>query len=71
MFRWCSHDKLNMNNDKTYKQTKDRNQPMQLDSLKVTSKSTITPTHKVGGRSQKGFVLWLCIFLQKSDSQYL
>jgi len=52
----------NINHDNTYKQTEGRNQPMQLDLSKVLSRSTLTPTPKVGGRSRKGFVCWLCIF---------
>jgi len=43
-----------MNHDTTYKQTEGRIQPMQLDLLKVSSRSTSTPTPKVGGRNQKG-----------------
>ena len=43
-----------MNHDNTYKQTEGQIQPMQLDLLKVSSRSSFTPTPKVGGRSQKG-----------------
>jgi len=50
-------DKQNINRDNTYKQTEGQNQPIQLDLSKVLSRSTITPTPKVGGQSQKGFVL--------------
>jgi len=50
-----------MNRDNTYKQIEGRNQVMQFDSLKVLLRSTLTPTSKVGGRSQKGFVLNLCV----------
>ena len=35
-----------MNHDNTYKEIEGRNQPMQLDLLKVSSRSTSTPTAK-------------------------
>jgi hypothetical protein len=47
-----------------YKQTEGRNQPMQLDLLKVSSRSTSTPTPKVGGRSQKG-LYFDCVYSYK------
>ena len=53
-----------MNHDNTYKQTEGRIQPMQLDLLKVSSRSTSTPTPKVGGRSQKG-LYYDCVYFYK------
>ena len=53
-----------MNHDNTYKQTEGRNQPMQLDLLKVSSRSTSTPTPKVGGQSQKG-LYYDCVYFYK------
>jgi len=53
-----------MNHDNTHKQTEGRNQLMQLDLLKVLSRYTLTPTPKIDGRSQKGFVL-NCIYSYK------
>ena len=47
-----------MNSDNTCKQTDGQNQPMQLDLLKVLSRSTLTPTPKVCGRSRKG-LYWI------------
>ena len=46
-----------MNHDNTYKQNEGRNQRMQLDLSKVSSRSTITPTPKVCGLSKKGSVM--------------
>jgi len=53
-----------MNHDNTYKQNKGRIQPMQLDLLKVSSRSTSTPIPKVGGRSQKG-LYYDCVYSYK------
>jgi len=61
---WCSHDKLNMNHDNTYKQTEGRIQPMQVDVLKVSLRSTSTPTSKVGGRCRKG-LYFDCVYSYK------
>ena len=51
-----------MNHDNTYKQTEGRNQLMQLDLSNVLSRSTLTPTPKVGGRSRKGCILIVYMF---------
>jgi hypothetical protein len=55
-----------MNYDNTYKQTEGRIQPMQLDLLKVLSRSTITPTSKVGGQSRKG-LYYDCVYSYKDQ----
>ena len=55
-----------MNCDNTYKQTKVRNQLMHLDLSKVLSRSTFTPTPKVCGWSQKGFV-FDCVYLYNNQ----
>jgi hypothetical protein len=53
-----------MNHDNTYKQTEGQIQPMHLDLLKVSSRSTSTPTPKVDGRSRKG-LYYDCVYFYK------
>jgi len=53
-----------MNHDNTYNQTEGRNQPMQLDLLKVSLRSTSTHTSKVGGQSRKG-LYYDCVYSYK------
>jgi len=55
-----------MNHDNTYKQAEGRIQPMQLDLLKVSSRSNSTPTPKVGGRSRKG-LYYDCVYSYKDQ----
>ena len=54
-----------MNHDNSYKQTKGQIQPMQLNLLKVSSRSTSTPT-KVGVWSRKG-LYYDCVYFYKDQ----